>query len=87
MAGKDQRGKLFIHPIPKSANIEITDIKSKNNWVKGGTLNPELEIAHAIPNSPNGIVANKDVREENEVSIFNNFNVYVSIVFISYPGS
>ena len=87
IAGKDQRGKFFIHPTPNSTNIEIIGAQNKNKLINLGALIPELENAHARPNSPKGIVASKDVREENEVSIFNIFNVYVSIIFISYPGS
>ncbi len=87
MAGKDQRGKFFIHPIQNNPNMPITEAINENHKIADGTSKPELKNIHVNPNNPKGMVAGKDMRDENAVSIFNNFKVCNSMDFILEPGS
>ena len=82
IAGKDQRGKSLIHPMPSRINIESTEARSMKFSTNSGIPNPEFEIAQAIPANPKGTVAKSDMRDENDVSILISFNVNNSISFI-----
>jgi hypothetical protein len=75
IAGKDHRGKSFIQPIHSKAYMERVAAIKEMITIALGICNPELDNAQDRPNNPNGMVANNDARDENDVSIRNNFNV------------